>query len=95
MVQPQIDVFYGRTDGTPGYKEYTCVVVRTTETVSLLYFDDLYEPHEGCDYKILFEVPMDRMKSLCKKAGVNNITIVGWVESPLKEVILEYWKENV
>ena len=33
----RIDVFYGRTDGTPGYKVYSCVVVRTTETEQLRY----------------------------------------------------------
>ena len=90
----RIDVYYGRTDGTPGYKEYSCVVVRTTETGSLSYFDDLYEPHPGCDYKILFEVPPESLSSLCKKAGVNENSCGGWIKEPLKGVILNYWKEN-
>lgn len=93
-VQPRIDVYYGRTDGTIGYKEYSCVVVRTTETGSLSYFDDLYEPHPGCDYKILFEVPPERLASLCRKAGVNENSCGGWIKEPLKGVILNYWKEN-
>ena len=92
-VQPRIDVYYGRTDGTIGYKEYSCVVVRTTETASLSYFDDLYEPHPGCDYKILFEVPPERLGSLCQKAGVKECG-GGWIKEPLKGVILNYWKEN-
>ena len=83
------------SDSTSGLKEYTCVVVRTAETANLKYHDDLYEPRQGCDYKILFEVPMDRLKSLYRKSGVGNIGIVGWVESPLKEAILEYWKGNI
>lgn len=93
-VQPRIDVYYGRTDGTPGYKEYTAVVVKTTETASLQYFDDLYEPSPGCDYKIMFEVPPERISYLCQKAGVNEGSVGGWVQEPLKRVILKYWKEN-
>ena len=90
-VQPRIEVFYGRTDGTPGYKEYTCVVVKTTETATLKYSVDLYTPSTGCDYKILFEVPPERLGSLCKKAGVNEriFQSIGWIQS-----VLKYWKEN-
>ena len=91
---PRIDVFYGRTDNTTGYKEYTCVVVDTSESGNLQYFGDLYEPRPGCNYKILFEVPMDSLPSLYQKAGVARLNTVGWVKSPLKEVVLEYWRNN-
>ena len=96
-VKPRIDVYYGRTDDTPGYKEYTAVVVKTTETNenNLQYFGDLYEPRPDCDYKILFEVPMSKLPSLCKKARVNENSVGGWIKSPLKEVILEYWKRKI
>lgn len=92
--QPRIDVFYGRTDGTIGYKEYSAVVVKTTETEDLHYFDDLYEPRAGCDYEVLFEVDVDNLPMLCRKAGVDKPNIVGWVESPLKEVVLEHWSDR-
>jgi hypothetical protein len=64
----RIDVFYGRTDGTPGYKEYSCVVVRTTETGQLRYYGDLYEPMAGCNYKVLYEVDMNKLSSLLLKS---------------------------
>jgi hypothetical protein len=90
----RIDVFYGRADGTIGYKEYTAVVVRTTETNKLEYYDDLYEPRSGCDYEILFEVPMSYLPMLCGQAGVDKPNVVGWITSPLKEVILKYWEKK-
>ena len=45
-------------------------------------------------YKILFEVPMDSLPSLCQKAGVDRLNTVGWVKSHLTEVVLEYWRNN-
>lgn len=89
----RIDVFYGRTDNTRGYKEYSCVVVQTSETDRLTYYDDLYEPQRGCNYKVLYEVPMSRLGSLCSKAGVETPHSVDWVKSPLKEVVLEEFKK--
>jgi hypothetical protein len=91
---PRIDVFYGRTDNTTGHKEYTCVVVDTSETAKLRYYDDLYEPYLDYKYKILFEVPMGEMKSLETKAGAKMTCVIGWVQSPLKEVVLQYWKDE-
>mmetsp|Transcript_9113 Transcript_9113/g.20594 ORF Transcript_9113/g.20594 Transcript_9113/m.20594 type:complete len:94 (-) Transcript_9113:481-762(-) len=91
---PRIDVFYGRTDNTRGYKEYTCVIVETSETGPLQYYDDLYEPQPGCHYKVLYEVPMSNLSNLYKKAGVDRVGGVGWIQSPLKEVVLDFWKEN-
>jgi len=90
----RIDVFYGRTDNTPGYKEYSCVVVRTSETSNLRYYDDLYEPYEGCNYQILYEVPMSTLSSLCAKAGVAKPNMVQWIQSPLKDVVLEEWRSQ-
>lgn len=87
------DVFYGRTDGTIGYKEYSAVVVKTAETDQFRYLDDLYDPHPQCKYTVLFTVPPREMPILCKKVGVKEPDTVGWVKSPLKEVILDYWKE--
>ena len=90
----RVDVFYGRTDGTPGYKEYTCVVVRTAETVKLRYHDDLYEPMQGCNYQILYEVPMSNMPSLCAQAGVEKPDCVQWILSPLNEVVIREWHKQ-
>ena len=53
----RIDVYYGRTDNTTGYKEYSCVVIQTTEH-TIEYYDDVYEPRGGCKYKVLYEVPI-------------------------------------
>mmetsp|Transcript_31680 Transcript_31680/g.38814 ORF Transcript_31680/g.38814 Transcript_31680/m.38814 type:complete len:107 (-) Transcript_31680:212-532(-) len=89
----RIDVYYGRTDNTTGYKEYSCVVMQTAET-SIKYYDDIYEPHSGCNYKILCEVPMNELGRLCADAGVAKPCVVGWVPSPLKERVLRYWKEK-
>lgn len=93
MTQHRIDVFYGRTDNTRGYKEFTAVVVSTSETRVLEYYDDLYEPR-GCDYKVLFEVPMNYLPTLCARAEVKEPNGPQWVRSPLKEIILEYWKQQ-
>jgi len=90
----RIDVFYGRTDNTPGYKEYTCVVVRTAESGNLRYYDDLYEPAQGCNYQILYEVPMSNLPSLCAKAGVNRPNTPQWIRSPLKDLILQEWRSR-
>ena len=73
----RIDVFYGRTDNTRGYKEYSCVVVQTSETGNLQYYDDLYEPRPGCNYRILYEVPMSNLPSLCSRAGVPTPVVFG------------------
>lgn len=90
----RIDVFYGRTDGTPGYKEYTCVVVRTAETGKLRYHGDLYEPAQGCNYEILYEVPMSNLPSLCARAGVQEPDGPQWVRPPLKDIILQEWRSR-
>lgn len=91
----RIDVFYGRTDNTPGDKEYTCVVVKTSERESLRYNDDLYCPARGCQYKILNELPMSKLADLCNMAPAVSVpSLVGFVSFPLKERVLEYCKNN-
>ncbi|KAL3800692.1 hypothetical protein ACHAWO_013234 [Cyclotella atomus] len=90
LARERIDVFYGRTDGTIGYKQYSAVVVETAEVDELRYFNDLYDPLSK--YEILYEVPPGKMPELCKKAGVPEPNTVGWIKAPLKEVILDYYK---
>ena len=90
----RIDVFYGRTDNTPGYKEYSCVVVRTGETGNLKYYGDLYEPAQGCNYEILYELPMSNLPSLCARAGVSKPNGPQWIQSPLKDLVLQKWKSQ-
>lgn len=90
----RIDVFYGRTDGTPGYKEYSCVVVRTAETGQLRYYGDLYEPMAGCNYQVLYEVDMNKLHSLCSKAGLEIPNSPQWIRSPLKDLVLEEWRKH-
>ena len=50
----RIDVFYGRTEGETGYKEYAAVIVRTNEQ-DLDYGYDMYEEPRN-SYQILKEV---------------------------------------
>ena len=90
----RVDVFYGRTDNTPGYKEYSCVVVRTAETGNLRYYGDLYEPAQGCNYEILYELPMSNMSSLCARAGVARPNGPQWIRSPLKDLVLKEWSSQ-
>lgn len=85
----RIDVYYGRTDNTTGYKEYSCVVVQTAEH-TIEYYDDVYDPRGGCKYKVLYEVPMNRMHFLYEEG--EKTPSRGFVPSPLKERVLKYWK---
>lgn len=91
----RIDVYYGRTDNTPGDKEYTCVVVQTSVHGSLQYSDDLYSPARGCQYKILNAVPMSRLQDLCdQEPKVSRPNSDGFVSSPLNERVLDYCKQH-
>jgi hypothetical protein len=87
----RIDVFYGRTDNTPGDKEYSCVVVQTSES-NIKYYGDVYEPYEGCRYKILYEIPMTQLRTL--RLPDDERLNTGWVFSPTKERVLQYWKDH-
>ena len=87
----QIDVLYGRTDNTTGYKEFSCVVVQTAEN-TIEYYDDVYEPRGDCKYQVLYEVPMDQMHTLYK-AGEEKPSR-GFIPSPLKERVLKYWQDH-
>jgi hypothetical protein len=79
----RLDVFYGRTDNTMGFKEYACCVVRTAEA-QIKYYDDVYEPWD-CEYEVLWEVSNYDVKS---KFGFKPPSTVGFVAKELKHVIL-------
>ena len=89
----RIDVFYGRTDNTTGYKEYSCVVVQTKEK-TIQYYGDVYEPCE-CRYKVLYEVPMHALERLCAQEPATDYPPSrGWVTGALKEKVLHCWKSH-
>lgn len=89
----RIDVFYGRTDNTTGYKEYGCVVVETADDM-IQYYDDVYEPRD-CSYKVLYEVSGRQLQALIEQEpACEPLHIVGWVTSPLKDRVLAAWKES-
>jgi len=89
----RIDVYYGRTDDTTGYKEYSCVVVQTAEA-EINYCGDIYCPQPDCHYEVLREIPMSEFHQLLKKEPQYSRPGIGWVTSPLKERILRYWKDE-
>ena len=91
----RVDVYYARTDNTRGCKEWSCVVVHTRgdRKTGLRYYDDVYEPHESCDYKVLYEVPMYKMDAMLMEMN-ESLNSRQWVSSPIKERVLQFWKDN-
>jgi hypothetical protein len=70
-----INVYYGRTDGTPGYKEYGAVIVRVRIDVpDINYYEDIYEVSD--DYEILGVLSDTQLK---ETYGVS-IREKGWVK---------------
>ena len=70
------------------------MVERTTETGQLRYYGDLYEPMAGCNYQVLYEVDMNKLHSLCSKAGLEIPNSPQWIRSPLKDLVLEEWRKH-
>merc|ERR1719464_1634910 len=102
-----IGVYYCRTDDTPGYKEYTCVVLEALKTANgsapmIEYSGTIYDYNIAkmngdpiplsYNYRVKFEVPMNMLDGLCEKAGTSLKRMVGWIEGPLKDQVLQYWK---
>lgn len=88
------DVYYGKTDNETGYKEYTCVVIQMCggrKTPDHCPREGLYFPNVGSKYKILNEVPMNRLKEVC---GNDFPHVTGFVSSPFRERVLNYCKQN-
>jgi hypothetical protein len=83
----RLDVFFGRTDNTRGYKQYACVIVSTAaETIQ--YWDDVYEPRD-CEYTVLEAVDSSEVES---KYGIPASSTVGWVAEPLKGRMLARYR---
>ena len=90
----RIDVFYGRTDGLIGYKEYGAVIVMTKEIENLRYSHDLYDPYSDCEYQIIKEISDNDLKKF-DADGRKSLSSVGWVENPLRKLILEQHKGEI
>lgn len=58
------------------------------------YSDDLYEPR-NCNYTVLYEIEGYALKNLAQREPACQVpTIVGWVSSPLKDRVLQKWKDH-
>ena len=88
-----IKVLYAKTDNTTGYKEFGCVVLRTTED-EIKYYGDVYEPAEGCRYKVLYEVGDNETMRLVAEEPACEFPQRGWVSPPLRERVLRVWMKN-
>ena len=90
----RVDVFYGRTEGETGYKEYGAVIVLTTEVKNLRYSYDLYDPYHDCKYTILKEIGDDELK-IFTDDGKRPFNTVSWITNPFRRKILNKYKEEI
>lgn len=89
----RVEVFYGRTDGEIGYKEYGAVIVLTNEIEKLSYSHDLYDPHPNCEYQILKEIADHDLKAFSADGQVPSS--VDWIKDPMRKLILEKYKDEI
>ena len=87
-----IGVYYCRTDGEPGYKEYSYVVLEVNgSTPDIRYSHDIYD---SADCKVLYEYPPSKIKDLEQKVGVKCNHTRGWVSGPIKDEVLRCWRDR-
>jgi hypothetical protein len=82
MAQKRIDVYYGRTEGETGYKEYGTLIVVTAEN-DIQYGKDVYEEPFN-KYRILKEISDSELLSEYDQ----KVNTKGWITGCLKETIL-------
>ena len=70
-------MYYGRTEGERGYKEYGAVIV-VTKVLDIKYGYDLYSPWSGCVYKIIKEISDNTLKQYFSI----EIDSVRWIADP-------------
>ena len=80
----RLDVFYGRTDSTPGYEAYGCCVVETSEA-TIQYHGNIFHAPRDCRYDLL---DIFDSSDIGRRFGHPCPSQVGWVSEPLKSLIL-------
>lgn len=86
----RIDVYYARTDGTIGYKEYGAVILHTALS-SISYSFDIYDEYYENEYFVVWTISNAELKS---KFDVT-LNERGWIGEPLKSQILTAYEDKV